>query len=185
MLDELGETVWIYGDAKRAEYRGVVHILPNGNIIHLNRRAPNRSFYETTPLGDIVNKADIGDKGDTPHHDFVALDDGRILYIGSCDFTFDDSANGGDAETTKRVETLNIYDPETETVERVWDAAKFWDITDPVQRVEWSPRDLRWTHMNSLSRAPDGGWTVSTRNRHQVISISPDFQTIHWQLGGA
>ena len=189
MLDELGETVWISGGAGRAnQLSGTVHILPNGNLLHIHRESPNRSFYEITPLGDIVNKSTLvdaaGAAGDAPHHDFIALDDGRILYIGRYAVTFDDSANGGDAETTASVDTLNIYDPASGTVERVWDAAKFWDITDPAQRVEWTAGNLRWTHMNSLSRAPGGGWIASSRNRHQVVSISPDFQTIRWQLGG-
>ena len=131
-----------------------------------------------------MNKTDAGDENDEAHHDFAALGDGRILYIGRYDFTFDDSANGGDAETTSDGDTLNIYDPATGTVERVWDALKFWDITDPAQRVEWRGGLRRLTHLNSLSRSPGGGWIASVRNRHQVISISSDFKTVHWQLGG-
>ena len=116
----------------------------------------------------------------------MALDDGRILYIGRYGFIFDDSANGGRAETTATVDSLNVYDPASGTVERVWDAAKFWDAADPAQRVARSENIgvLNWTHVNSVSRAPDGGYIASVRNRRQIISISPDFQTIRWQLGG-
>ena len=187
MRDELGEPVWIYEDAKRAAvFRRSplpVHILPNGNIMYQGGRlAEGWTFYEITPLGEIVNKM----PGDFPHHDFIALDDGRILYLGRYILTFDDSANGGDAETTARVDTLNIYDPATGTSERVWDPMNLWDITDPAQRREWSEVNgfFSWIHLNSLSRSPDGDYITSSRNRHQVISISPDFQTVRWRLGG-
>ena len=182
MLDELGETVWIY---RRANF-GAAHVLPNGNLMYMRRGGSDRSFYEITPLGDLVNRAAVGDKDDAPHHDFMALDDGRILYIGRYGFIFDDSANGGRAETTATVDSLNIYDPARGTVERVWDAAKFWDAADPAQRVARSENVgvLNWTHVNSVPRAPDGGYIASVRNRRQIISISPDFQTIRWQLGG-
>ena len=81
-----------------------------------------------------MNEIAVGADIDTPHHDFAVLDDGRILYIGRYEVTFDDSANGGDAETTARVGALNIYDPERGKFKRVWDAWRFWDITDPAQR---------------------------------------------------
>ena len=192
MWDELGEPVWIYeASSRRSPSRGSVHhILPNGNIMYISRGEPDnpdaRALYEITPLGELVNKKIIDGGESRAHHDFIALDDGRILYIGRYHFTFDDSANGGDAETPTRVDTLNIYDPATETAERVWDPVKFWDIRDPAQRGEWfKTSDLfSWLHLNSLSRAPDGGYIASSRNLHQVISISPDFQTVRWRLGG-
>ena len=111
---------------------------------------------------------------------------GNILYAGRCNFTFDDFANGGDAQTTARVGALNIYDPATGKFERVWDALKFWDATAPAQRVEWSAAaDVSaWTRVNSLSLSPGVDWIISSRSRRQVVSISPDFKTIHRQLGG-
>ena len=195
MWDELGEPVWIYeASARRNPSRGgriiVHHILPNGNFMYMSRGEPDRpdavAFYEITPLGEVVNRKIIDGGESRAHHDFIALDDGRILYIGRYHFTFDDSANGGDAETPARVDTLNIYDPATETAERVWDPMKFWDIRDPAQRGEWlKTSDLfSWLHLNSLSRSPDGDYILSSRNLHQVISISPDFQTVRWRLGG-
>ena len=192
MRDELGEVVWIHVDSRRGDPERrpgalVVHTLPNGNLLYVHgawRR--ELGFYEITPLGEPLNKITLGDKGDLIHHDFVPLDDGRIVYISRYNFTFDDSANGGREETTARIGTLSVYDPSTGTFERVWDSMKFWDITDPAQRVEWpeGASVVSMTHLNSLSQSPDGGWIISSRNRHQVISISPDFQTIRWQLGG-
>ena len=38
--------------------------------------------------------------------------------------------------------------------------------------------------MNSLSKTADGGCLVSLRNLNQVVSLSPDFKTVRWRLGG-
>ena len=192
MWDELGEIVWMLEDARRgADSRRpalAVRILSNGNLMYPSGGitiAEGLGFFETTPLGELVNKIVIGDKGDDPHHDFITLDDGRILYIGRYNFDFDDSANGGDAETTTRIGSLNIYAPATGSFERVWDDLQL-DITDPDRRGEWPPGRMRshWSHLNSVSQSPDGGYIISSRNRNQVISISSDFQTIRWKLGG-
>ena len=53
MLDEFGETVWIY---RRANF-GAAHVLPNGNLMYMRRGGSDRSFYEITPFGDLVNRA--------------------------------------------------------------------------------------------------------------------------------
>ena len=158
-----------------------VHFLPSGNLIFMRRLL---GFYEITPLGELVDETVVIGGNDRPHHDFIILDDGRILYLGRYRFPFDDSANGGDGETTARVSSLSVYDTETGKFERVWEPLKFWDITDPPQRVCWPGENPDWTHLNSLSRSPDGGWIMSSRHRHQVVSVSPDFQTVRWQLGG-
>ena len=54
---------------------------------------------------------------------------------------------------------------------------------DPL--VAWSGDYLRVTHANSLQLRPRGNVILSMRTRSQVISISPDFQSIEWRLGGA
>ena len=60
----------------------------------------------------------------------------------------------------------------------------FWDIRDPDQRRLWVLSDPDWLHMNSLAKTADGGYVVSLRNLNQVISLSPDFKTVRWRLGG-
>ena len=69
-------------------------------------------------------------------------------------------------------------------MEILWDPMDFWDILDPDQRRRWVLDDLGWLHMNSLSKSADGGYIASLRNLNQVISLSPDFETVRWRLGG-
>ena len=65
----------------------------------------------------------------------------------------------------------------------MWDSRDFWEISDPGQRVVWDQDPKRWTHINSISIGDDGNFILSSRSRHQVFSVSPDYQTIAWQLG--
>ena len=153
--------------------------MPNGDLMYMIKGSCIRRI---TPLGDTVSEIAVPPENDWPHHDFLPLADGRLLYPGRYDIALDDSANGGDAETMARVDTINLYDPDTGGIERVWDSMDFWDIRDPEQRGAWSGED--WLHMNSLSKTADGDYIASLRNLDQVVSLSPDFKTVRWRLGG-
>ena len=132
-----------------------------------------------TPLGDMAGEfAPPPDKGRI-HHDFMRLEDGRTLYLSEYDYVSGDSA-----EMTARVDATSLRDPETGEVERVWDPTDFWDMRDPAQWGTTNPNRSAWLHMNSLSESPGGGYIVSLRNIDQVISLSSDFQTVRWRLGG-
>lgn len=94
------------------------------------------------------------------------MDDGRILFPARYQFIFDDSHNGGDSETTALVDALDIYDPANGETSRVWDAMKFWDITDPAQRVERQEGVLNWIqHKLRVARA--------RRRLHSVVAQPP------------
>ena len=186
MMDALGHIVWHYavGIGTPSEFTlQSVRVQPNGDIMHM---VLWRWIRRITPLGDIVDEFETPPDKDWLHHDFLQLEDGRTLYLGKHHFEFDDSAVGGDAETRVKVGTINMRDPETGEVERVWNPMDFWDVRDPSQRVVWDdPRGgADWLHINSLSQTADGGYLLSLRNLDQVVSISPDFQTVRWRLGG-
>ena len=184
MHDALGYVVWAY-QAVEPGVESDIHAIrfkPDGNIMYL---ISERHIREITPLGEFADEIASGPDADAPHHDFLLLDDGRVLYIGGYETVFDDSANGGDAETPLEVDALNIYDPATGEIARVWDAMDFWDVSDPAQRKRGFNRSVpKWTHMNSVAESPEGGYIVSFRNLDQVASISADFQTVRWRLGG-
>ena len=188
MLDALGYAVWNHESHTRFGERAVngLRLLPGGNIMY---QVTDCCVIEITPLGERVSEIIVPNDNDSPsqfriHHDFLPPENGRIIYIGRYDFTFDDSANGGDAETTAGVDTVNALDLATGEMERLWDPMDFWDIRDPNQRRKWYARGPNWLHMNSLSKTSDGGYIVSLRNINQVVSLSPDFKTTRWRLGG-
>ena len=187
LWDETGSIVWYYAHTDVAGFTPVYQRLhaikqkPNDNFIYVSGSC---CLIEITPLGDPVNQIVAGDESGLPHHDFLILDDGRILYPSYTEIIIDDSANGGDAETAVIVDGLRIWNQQTGNIEKVWDSRDFWDVSDPGQRVVWYGDPRRWTHINSLSIGPRGNYIVNSRNRRQTFSLSPDFQTIEWQLGG-
>ena len=188
MRDALGYAVWNYASHVRFSERVLsgVRVQPNSSIMYQLRDC---CIIEITPLGERVNEISVPNDNDRlshtrGHHDFLPPENGRIIYLGGYYFTFDDSANGGDAETAAKVDTVNALDPATGEMEVLWDPMDLWDIRDPDQRRFWALGDPDWLHMNSLSETADGGCLVSIRNMNQIISFSPDFKTVRWRLRG-
>ena len=177
LWDETGATVWYHDQVTLA---GPLRQLASGNFLFPGRR----NLTEITPLGEVVNV--IGEEG-TPHHELTVLDDGRAIYPGREVLVFDDSANGGPEQARFLVDNLRIWDPLDGRIEQVWDAKEAWDVRDPGQRVPGPTRDdgsFSWTHVNSVTIGPRGNVILSARGRDQVVSLSPDFRTIAWQLSG-
>ena len=171
--DELGEIVWRYGSTYRQRMIPVARVQPGGDILYIGRNGGDSSLRRVTPLGEVVDDTHMD--GDTPHHDFLVMDDGRVLYLGlTCVDPNDLDGCGNDTEETNpRVDTVNIMSSPAApaTVERVWDPRDMWDRLE-----EW--------RLNGVERLPDGGWLLSNRRNSEVISVSPDFQTVRWRLGG-
>ena len=179
MRDALGFAVWHYAVPVQAPLQAV-RVQPGGVIYQLE----SCCVIEITPLGEVASEISIYYGADRIHHDFLILEDGRILYLNMRDSTFAVSANGEIVEREVRIDEINALDPAVGVSERVWAPTDFWDITDPAQWGKTSPDRENWLHANSLSESPGGGYVVSLRDLNQVVSISPDFQTVRWRLGG-
>ena len=180
--DETGSVVW-YNLEPQTYRTGPIDRLPGGNLVFLN----NGRLTEMTPLGEVVNRFERGGQWGKPHHDVTVLDDGRVIFPSREDLVLDDSANGGAAKTLVYFDDLRIWDPANGRVEQVWEAKAAWDVLDPDQRVpgrRQAEDSLNWTHLNSVTISPRGSFILSLRERDQVVSLSPDFRTIEWQLGG-
>ena len=185
--DEAGSIVWYYA-RKLSHWCGKenVHAIKQrrgGNLVYLDGYC---AIAEITPLGEIVHRLAAGEEAGRPHHDFILLDDGRILYLSDEQIVFDNSANGGDAETLADVDALSIWDPERGRAQRVWDSRDFWDIASEIQQGKWPMLNgaYSWTRINSVSLGLQGNFILSSRHRQQILSVSADFQTIEWQLSG-
>ena len=179
--DETGSVVWYYHEPPSFSPKAISR-LPGGNFLHLGRG----HFTEIAPLGEVVYRSARGAPYGNPHHESLVLGDGRVIYP-AWTTVFEDSANGG-PQTKLRVDNLRVWDPASGSIEQVWDTMTAWDIFDPSQRLEDRYRDRYgyrwWTTLNSVSIGPRGNFILSFRGRNQVISLSPDFRTIEWQLGG-
>ena len=179
--DETGSVVWYYHEPPPFRTRAFER-LPGGAFLLLERG----NLIEINPLGEVVTRFERDGRLGSPHHDVTALGDGRVIYPNREVLVFDDSANGGSAQTRFVVDTLRVLDPASGRSAQVWDAAAAWDVLDPDQRLPGRERrdGREWTHLNSVSIGPRGNFILSLRARNQVISLSPDFRTLEWRLHG-
>ena len=184
--DETGSVVWYYHEPESFFPFAIKPLSggSGGNLIFVNVG----SLTVITPLGEVVNRFERGRRWGDPHHDVTVLGDGRIIYASKKHLAVDDRVNGGDVAGRFMVDHLRVYDPESGSIEQVWDAKEAWDILDPNQHVPKSRyrgwRNTPWTTLNSVSAGPRGNLILSLRGRHQVVSLSPDFRTVEWQLHG-
>lgn len=166
-VDPQGEPVWYqrtrgtpHGFTRRANGNFVIIDFPYGLV-------------EVTPDGTVVRSADPDQLGGAPHHDVVATPANTLLYITQEERVVD----GGRIVGDRVVE----WDPATGVVTPRWSV---FDHYDPSQ--DWGVRSdsADWTHMNSLALGPHGNIVISLNWLDQVVSVSPDWSTIEWRLGG-
>lgn len=187
VLDAEGQVVWYYSIPRyllqASPGRGANGLarLSSGNLLYLAR---NYGLEEIAPDARALRRFRL--RGSDIHHDLLELSDGRILYLGAEERFIDDSPNRGSPRFRMRGDTLNILDLDADFEWPVWRA---FDSLDPLQRnPHYATRiedgALEWTHGNSVTLGPRGNVIVSFRHLDQVISLSPDFETVEWRLGG-
>ena len=191
VLDNDSEIVWYYANPNPFDpmVSGLQAIRqkPNFNLVfYIGTPSAPCCLKEITPLGDQVDQLVFSEIDQTPHHDHLVLSDDQIMYLADVTRVIDDTANGGDSETGVTGDAIRIWDQGSGTTQEVWSSFDAWDVGSAEQRVVWSEdRDpKRWTHFNSLQIGAHGNIIISSRNRNQVLSIAPDFQSIEWQLNG-
>ena len=203
--DDEGQIVWYYPTPERGGPQiAAIQQKPNRNLLW---EAWACCLREVSPTAEQVAEYHFGNRDIALHHDFWQLDDGRILSIAEKYVTREDPGNLGEPPARVRTppnpsdrtapegsffivaDVLVAWDTATGDSEQVWDALDFFEVDvlardqDPL--VAWSGDKLRVTHANSIQMRPRGNVIMSMRTRSQVISISPDFQSIEWRLGGA
>lgn len=188
MLDERGTPVWYY-EVPRAllepvYVRKTIPIVqrPNRNILYLSGRV---GFEEITPAGQSVRRILLGrPPASQAHHDFALLPDGRVLFLGIEERSVAAVATIGQPVRVLG-DTLHLLDLDSGTEQQVWSA---FDALDPLERPAHWRAVLNqfddWTHGNTVSLGPRGNVLLSFRQLDQVISLSPDYRTIEWRLGG-
>ncbi len=186
-VDQSSNIVWYYANPnpfhpQRSSIQ-TVRQKPDFNLVFYTG-SPRRPccLREITPLGEIVDQLVFSTIDDTPHHDLLILPDGKVLYLAERTTKVDDSANGGGPETNVTGDVIRLWDQRSGTTEELWSAFEHLSIADRVVWGDGQPK--RWTHFNSVQMGPRGNIVVSSRNRNQVISISPDFGSVEWYLDG-
>lgn len=166
VLDSTGRVVWHYrtkdypfGAARRA----------NGNFVFMDK---GRGLVEVTPGGDVVHSLPQRDPENEMHHDAIVTPADTVLYLA-----FDTEEFAG-----KRLKGEAVFEwsPERGTDVKRW---RSWDHLSPA--ADRGPRfGGEWLHANSLSIGPRGNILVSFHYINQIISITSDWRSIEWRLGG-
>ncbi len=202
VLDQDSNIVWYY--ASPNPIPGVpfglqaIRQKPDYNLVYYVGNPPQPCcLREITPLGEVVDSLSYSDFDGIPHHDHLILPDNKVLYLAWTYRVIDDTEHGGDPETLVEGDSLRIWDQNTGVTYEIWNT---FDALSTDVRMGWDPRPsaglpdrptlnsvaepVRWTFANSLAIGPRGNYIVSLKRLAQVVSISPDLQTIEWTLGG-
>lgn len=173
LIVEDGEVVWyqrtngsLFGTARRE----------NGNLVLLDGALGlveyrlDGSIAHRLPQPDSAPGAEYG----RIHHDVIATPQNTLLFIAN-----ETRIVAGEDVTG---EAVWEWEPEAGTVQKHWSVFDHFDW-----ETERGPRSApsNWLHGNGLAIGPDGNLLMSFRNLDQVVSISPDFQTLEWRMGGA
>lgn len=166
ILDEAGEVVWYwrtkdfpFGAARRR----------NGNFVFMDK---GRGVVEVTPAGESVRELPQGDAEHEMHHDLITTPADTVLYLAFDTETFQGARLKGEA--------IWEWSPDTGRLEKRW---RSWDHLTPA--LDRGPRfGGEWMHANSLAIGPRGNVLVSVHYFNQILSLSPDWRSIEWRLGG-
>ena len=175
VVDEDGSVVWYRQAGGRA---GAVTVLPNGNFVlqdfanGLTALTPDGRVVGALPQQFIVGPNGPG-TGTRIHHDVIATSDNTVLYLARDEVVIND--------TTWVGEEIWEWNPETGAHAMRWNA---WDFLTPTE--DFGPRTMPadWLHANSLTTGPRGNILVSFHFLDQIVSISSDYQSFEWRLGG-
>lgn len=167
IVDETGAVVWYWRTIGSAQ--GFAR-LPNGDFL-LNDTGVG--LVEVTPAGAVVRAMSFSSATYAAHHDVVATNHNSVLFIGH-----DQRAVNGVTYTGDGIWEWSF---DTNAVAQRFSV---FDWYDPA--LDWGNRSSKsdWVHANSLAIGPHGNVLLSLNWLDQVISISPDFASIEWRLGG-
>lgn len=141
----------------------------NGNFVFMDRGA---GLLEVTPAGDVVHVVVQDTVTRELHHDAITTARQTVLFIAH-----DPRPVAGEKV---RGEAIWEWTPETGALQKRWSS---WDHLSI--ETDRGPRfGSEWMHANALAEGPTGNVLLSVHYFNQVISLSPDFASIEWRLGG-
>lgn len=143
----------------------------SGNFVFLDSK---QGLVEVTTNHDTVHLLAQEDApGRHIHHDVTTTPDNTILFIADDWRQSNDSLTNGAA--------LWEWNPENGTTIKRWSS---FDHLDPLLDRGSRSAAADWLHPNSVAFGPRGNVLISMHFLNQIISLSPDYQTIEWRLGG-
>ena len=166
LVDGGGRIAWQY---RTKDYPFGADRRKNGNFVFMDKGA---GLVEVDRAGRVVHELKQRDPENEMHHAIVVTPRDTVLYIAFDTQDFDGKRLKGEA--------IWEWNPDTGEDVKRW---RSWDFMDPA--LDRSARTAgEWLHANSLYIGPAGNILLSFHYINQVISISPDWKTVQWRLGG-
>lgn len=166
VVDEGGEVVWYW---RTEDFPFGMTRRSNGNFVFMDKA---RGLVEITPLKAVLHELPQDSVSRELHHDVIATSVNTLLFIA-----FDTREVEG---TPLKGEAIWEWWPETGEAVKRWTS---WDHMSPA--ADRGPRfGAEWMHANALGIGPRGNVLLSVHYWNQIVSISPEWQTIEWRLGG-
>lgn len=109
----------------------------------------------------------------TIHHGVATTPADTVLFIALDPRVFGPMVLAGEA--------IWEWNPRDDSVIKRWSAFDFFDPT-----IDFGTRSIPddWFHANSVALGPRGNAIVSFHFLDQVISLTPNFSSVEWRLGG-
>jgi hypothetical protein len=168
IADEEGQIVWFW--RTRSQINGVSK-LANGDFVMLE----DSGLVVLSPDARVRTRLVNG--SDKPygliHHDALVTSTNTVLFLARDTRIIRDTSVVGEA--------IWEWNPASGAVTKKWTAFDHFDWTRDRGAQSAPPN---WMHANSLMIGPRGNIVVSLRNMDEVFSISSDYRTIEWRLGG-
>jgi hypothetical protein len=166
LVDSSGRIAWHY---RTKDYPFGAGRRRNGHFVFMDK---GHGLVEVDRGGRIVHELKQRDPEREMHHAIAVTPADTVLYLA-----FDTEPFNG---KPLKGESIWEWDPDTGEDVKRW---RSWDFMDPA--LDRSARTAgEWLHGNSLSVGPRGNIVLSFHYIDQVISITPDWQSIEWRLGG-
>mgnify|MGYP001309941051 FL=1 len=196
-FDAKGHIVW-YFEGPEDEQPYIMAQKPNRNIVYIAGHkggTTGKGLVEITPLGEEIDRlVDECSPFGPIHHDIDILQDERVMYLSR----IIQHPGYGVPPKPQEGDTIGIWDQSRNRNDIFWN---IFDHISPSDRTKpdsnrtlpgnpvWGgcDRDRKvqdWSHGESISMAEDGSVLASFRHLDQIISISPDFNSVQWRLGG-
>ena len=166
IVNSKGEVQWYY---RTRDYPFGSGRRKNGNFVFMDK---GRGLVEVDRQGKVVHELPQREPESEMHHDAIVTPQDTVLYIA-----FDTQDVGG-----KRLKGEAIWEwfPDTGQDVKRW---RSWDFLSPTEDVGARTAG-EWLHANALSIGPRGNILLSLHYLNQILSITKDWKSLEWRLGG-
>lgn len=175
VVDGTGQIVW-FREGSQDLLHGV-GVLPEDRGFAVNTRegvaiiGPNQLQEAWLSESDAAARAGTGSF--EIHHEVIHREGSEVLLLVHDTATVTDTVWTGEA--------IWSWDWESDVLTKLWSSFDHWSPVDH-RGPRTAPWD--WIHSNALSIGPRGNVLLSSFWTHEVASISADFSSIEWMLGG-